>query len=174
MKYTLSILLIILAACAPAPQMTVTPDATATSTLTPPPTETPLPTLTPTPIAVDGIAEDAEGNKLAYLSGEWTALPPLEGEYAKMLQQPDGAVVAVDEDGEVVYELNMAEGEWVEVEQKPEVEMNTRKYEKFNQARDAWLEANPWALEEIDWETFVTERMKDKEGNLLGYGDGWV
>jgi hypothetical protein len=90
-------LVLILTACLspsggqPAPQVTVTS--------TPPPTDTPAPTMTPTPVAVDGIAENAEGNKLAYLNGEWTMLPALEGEYAKLLQQPGGKLVAVDADG---------------------------------------------------------------------------
>lgn len=118
MKFILPLLSVslILAACAPAPQVTVTPEATITST--PPPTETPLPTLTPTPVAVDGIAKDAEGNQLAYLNGEWTTLPPLGGEHAKLLQQPDGKVVAVDAEGEVVFEYDMAAHKWVEVEKE--------------------------------------------------------
>jgi hypothetical protein len=76
--------------------------------------------MTPTPVAVDGIAEDAEGNKLAYLNGEWTMLPPLEGEFARMLHQPDGKVMAVDAGGKVVFELDMAEGKWKEVVREPE------------------------------------------------------
>jgi hypothetical protein len=120
MKFILPLLSIslILAACTPAPQVTVTPEATVTST--PPPTETPLPTLTPTPVAVDGIAEDAEGNKLAYLNGEWTVLPKLDADYPKLMVDGD-KVVAVDAEGEVKFEYDLADGKWVEVVREPKI-----------------------------------------------------
>jgi hypothetical protein len=93
----------------------------------PPPTETPLPTLTPTPIAVDGIAEDAEGNKLAYLDGEWVALPEFaESQAANVdrveVQKPgtkDQRIVALDADDVELYELSIDGKEWVEVEREP-------------------------------------------------------
>jgi hypothetical protein len=90
--------LTILNACSPSPQVTVT--------LTPPPT------LTPTPIVVDGIAEDVKGNKLAYLNGEWIILPELEGDF-RLMADKDG-IRAVDSDGKVVYEYDMATGTWLE------------------------------------------------------------
>jgi hypothetical protein len=100
--------LVILLTAACIPQVTVTPEATLTLS---PPTETPLPTLTPTPIAVDGIAEDAEGNKLAYVDGEWVVLPALDGDY-KLVADGDG-VRALDENRVVKYALDMETGEWV-------------------------------------------------------------
>jgi hypothetical protein len=112
--FSLLSVFLILAACSP--QVTVTPEATLTP---PPPTVTPLPTLTPTPIAVDGIAENAEGNKLAYLDGEWVVLPDLDGEY-KLIADADG-VRALDENGAVKYTLDMMTGEWVEVVQAVEI-----------------------------------------------------
>jgi hypothetical protein len=96
--------LTILNACSPSPQVTVTSEVTVT--LTPPPT------LTPTPIVVDGIAEDVKGNKLAYLNGEWIILPELEGDF-RLMADKDG-IRAVDSDGKVVYEYDMATGEWLE------------------------------------------------------------
>lgn len=123
-KTLLLILALILTACvsspegSSAPQATVTPKATPTST--PPPTETPLPTLTPTPVAVDGIAENAEGDKLAFLNGEWRMLPELDADYASMRVDENGAVVAVDADGEVAFEYDVAAQNWVEVVREPE------------------------------------------------------
>jgi len=113
MKHILPLLSVVLILGACSPQVTVASEVTVT--LPPPPTETPLPTLTPTPIAVDGIAEDAKGNKLAYLDGEWLTLPDLEGDY-KLVADADG-VRALDENGAVKYTLDMAAGEWVEVAQ---------------------------------------------------------
>jgi|GEM_PF-6106253 len=165
---------LILAACA-APQVTVTSEVTITLS---PPTETPFPTLTPTPVAVNGIAEDADGNKLAYFDGEWVALP----EFAKNqatdvdrveVQKPgtkDQRIVALDAEDVELYELSINGKEWVEVEKELEVVMNLSPSEAFTNARDAWLDANPWVLESIDWDTFVTDRMSDTEGNPLGYG----
>lgn len=119
-KFLFPILALILAACvsssegSSAPQVTVAPEATSTST--PPPTETPLPTLTPTPVAVNGIAENAEGDKLAFLNGEWRMLPELDADYASMRVDVNGSVVAVDADGEVAFEYDMVAQNWAEVE----------------------------------------------------------
>jgi hypothetical protein len=120
--FPLIIVSFLLASCAPQ----VTPPSPAlgegTGVRETSPTETPQPTLTPTPIAVDGIAEDAEGNKLAYLDGEWMVLPALDGSY-KLAADADG-VRALDKDGAVKYELDMATGFWVEAESKAMLQAN--------------------------------------------------
>jgi hypothetical protein len=127
--FPLIIVSLLFASCAPQ----VTPPSPAlgegTGVRESSPTETPLPTLTPTPIAVDGIAEDPEGNKLAYLDGEWTVLPALDGDY-KLVADADG-VRALDENGAVKHELDMATGFWGEAESKAMQQANelVEKYE---------------------------------------------
>jgi hypothetical protein len=130
--YPLIVVSLLLAACAP--QVTVTSEVTLTS---PPPTD--LPTLPPTPIAVDGIAEDAEGNKLAYVDGEWTVLPDLGGNY-KLVADADG-VRALDANGAVKYALDMATGDWVKLESEA-VLLAQADFEKYGFPTEGleWLE----------------------------------
>lgn len=158
MKFILPLLSVslILAACmsfsegAPAPQVTPPSPALGEGAgvrETPPPTETPLPTLTPTPVAMDGIAEDAKGDKLAYLNGEWLALPKLDAEYAKLMVDGE-KVVAVDAEGEVAFEYDMAAKNWVEVNTLPD-----------------WVRTLESAGNTVDAERGI---VYDAEGKVLG------
>jgi hypothetical protein len=150
--FSLIVVSLLLAACAP--QVTVTPEATLTL---PPPTD--LPTLTPTPIAVDGIAEDAEGNKLAYLDGEWTVLPDLEGDY-RLMADADG-VRALDENGAVKYTLDMATGEWVEAFSEAVLQAQ-EDFKKYG-----------FPIEGLEWlEDENGVRAIDPETNKVVYHDG--
>jgi hypothetical protein len=115
--FPLIVIALLLSSCAP--QVTVTSEVTVTL---PPPTD--LPTLTPTPVAVDGIAEDAEGNKLVYLDGEWMVLPALDGSY-KLAADADG-VWALDKNDVVKYTLDMATGKWVEAMSEAEQQVREK------------------------------------------------
>jgi hypothetical protein len=126
--FPLIVIALLLASCA-TPQVTVTSEVTVTL---PPPTETPFPTLTPTPVAVNGIAEDAEGNKLAYLNGEWVVLPALDDDY-KLVANAD-SVRALDENGVVKYALDMETGEWV-VPERPIEEFPMCNFADFQQCQ---------------------------------------
>lgn len=104
MKKAIFILLtVLLTACAPQVKAVPTPSLT----------NTPAPTLTPTPVAVEGIAEDTEGNFLFYEeeSQTWVILPELAGDFDKIITKDDGSVVAVDKYGIEVYKLSIS-GEW--------------------------------------------------------------
>ena len=145
-KRFLITLIIILTACA-SPQVTATPAPIV-------PTDTPLPTFTPTPIAVDGVAQDSEGNFLVYneKSQTWEVLPKLDADFERILVKEDGLVVAVNESKFVLFELN-SDMEWVD--------KRARKVEDLRAHIDLVTQEILDRLGLDSWQEFVEAKVKN-------------
>jgi hypothetical protein len=145
--YTLILLSIILLTSCSSP---------ATALPTEVPTNTPQPTITPIPTNTNTPTPTLE---------PWMVSLP---EGVVSVQIENDAIFGLDSQGKQIMQFSVEDSKWVVV--KPKVVMNSSKYEYFEQKKQEWLDQNPWALEEIDWEIFVTDTMKDADGNPLGYG----
>lgn len=168
----------LLTACAP--QATVTP--------TPSETNTPAPTPTPTPVAIDGIAQDSEGNFLVYEeeSQTWVILPKLDAEFDRMIVKEDGTIVAVDKYGIETYSLS-ATGEWVAIERPVKAENLTQwlieataryvsegGYADWNGLVDAKVLNNPNTAFDLDRRNWPETRDVDYCPYVLSLRQGYV
>jgi hypothetical protein len=129
-------------------------------------------------VAVDGIAADDEGNPLAYLNGEWLALPALDADYASMRVDENGRVVAVNANEMVVYEYDVDGGEWrlmqeaepvpltgvelgdMTVDKMPQRFVYAGEIFRYDKERNAWVAESGEGLAELRPTSFFDETGK--------------
>lgn len=119
--FPLIVIVLLLVSCTPQVTVTSAPTECCEKVTV---TSTPPPTLTSTPIAVNGIAEDAEGNKLAYLDGEWVVLPAFDDAQSDEIDRvvvlnqgkENQRIVALGADDAELYELSAKGDEWIKLE----------------------------------------------------------